>query len=284
MLEHGERALPPPLPKSGKHVPAAIAKVVLRGLEREPNKRFPSMQALLSELVVVPARTPVRLIAAGLVALVLVGGTTAAVIARNDAPQLQPPTDAVEVLITQINEKEQERRQLLAKLRQLQHDDDARITQLTQRLGQADVEIQDLVQQVGVLKAHDHARPPVAPPPPPSQTVQAAATVQNAEGNLEGCFEEWADRNPNTDADLLVHFHVTPDGNPYSTTVTGLDGKVPEDNVLPSCASLAISRLRFPAGAEHLELEVAIGWSQGVMNLAPRVIGHRKASSTVDLQ
>jgi len=79
MLEHGDRALPPP---EGLKIPPAIGRAVLRGLERDRARRFPSMGSLIDQLVPPPTRAPVRYAGFALSAVLLVGGTTAAVVLK----------------------------------------------------------------------------------------------------------------------------------------------------------------------------------------------------------
>src|SRR5262249_21286499 len=54
MIDRGDRALAPP---EGTRIPASIGRAVLRGLERDRAKRFPSMGTLIDELVPPPRRS-----------------------------------------------------------------------------------------------------------------------------------------------------------------------------------------------------------------------------------
>ena len=271
MIDNNDRALPPP---DSSKVPAAIASGVARGLERDRAKRFPSMQALLAELVRAPQRSPVWMVAGVLAAVLVVGGATAAVVSHNTRPEIQPPTDAVQVLITQINAKEQERRQLLAELEAVKGKDRVEIDELRAKLGEKDVEIQGLVTKVSNIEHAAKVRP--VPRLPPSQSAQVTAAVSEAEHDLEGCFTEWSGRHPDLDAELLVRVAVLPTGLTHSSVAKGVD-----ESMLPECVSGAIARVHYPTGREQLDLEVGIGWSQGVMNLSPRVVGHHEAPRVI---
>jgi hypothetical protein len=77
----------------------------------------------------------------------------------------------------------------------------------------------------------------------------------------------------------MVRLTVGPDGVAHSSVATG----EPSPS-LRWCVEQAIGRVKFPSGPEQLEVEVGVGWSQDLMNLSPRVVGHRSvAGSTIDL-
>src|SRR5262249_23063848 len=107
MLERDEKALPPP---ENTRVPAAIGRAVLRGLEKDRSKRFPTLATLMHELTPPPQRSPVRFIAIAAIAALLVTVATAAVMTRSSAPQQQQIHDdaIVERLIREINRKDAE--------------------------------------------------------------------------------------------------------------------------------------------------------------------------------
>ncbi len=81
MVEDQARAIPPP----DGPVPAFIGKALMRGLDAEPTRRFPSMHSLLHELTPPPSRTRERWLGAGLGAVLLVGGGAAAMVALSSA-------------------------------------------------------------------------------------------------------------------------------------------------------------------------------------------------------
>ncbi|HEX2691881.1 MAG TPA: protein kinase [Kofleriaceae bacterium] len=297
MLEHGERALPPP---EGTRLPAAIGRAVLRGLERDRAKRFPSMGSLIEELVQPPPRSPVRYARGAVAAAVLIGGTTAAVVVRE--PPRSPVTSGsrVEQLTQELGRKESQLRELLARLEtRLDNErvDKAELARLRTQVQEKEAEIQHLVDQVAQLQAVVDKRPPVkqpvalAGPPQPAQATLVLAAVDAAQRPIEGCFTEWADRNQGTrdevpEAILVVGLTITPEGVGTTATIVSTPDKHPvaptDDGVsgrsiLELCVSEQVVRVRFPPGPEQLELEAQVHWwSTGRVTLTSRVVGHHQ--------
>ena len=134
---------------------------------------------------------------------------------------------------------------------------------------------------------------------PPSQGAQAIASIQMAKVNLDGCFGEWVDRvkidDRAPDVDLMVRLTVTPDGighSAHATMSTSADDRCPPNEPgckdspsLRFCIESALARVTFPAGPEVLDLEVLVSYSQGLLNLSPRVLRHREVpAGTIELQ
>ena len=90
---------PSPGPRAA-HVPAWLHRIVLRGLSREPARRWPSLDALLAELDAVPRRRRRRAtIAAGLV----VAGVLGLLLGRGrEAPEVEPPCRGGVELIDEV--------------------------------------------------------------------------------------------------------------------------------------------------------------------------------------
>ncbi|MBS1119933.1 MAG: serine/threonine protein kinase [Deltaproteobacteria bacterium] len=273
MLEHGEKALAPP---DGTKHSATVTRAVQRGLERDPARRFPTMGALIGELVPPPPRASARYAMLGLFGLVVLGGATVAVLRRGSPADELAPLDnkGVQPLIDQLNKSESERRLLLAQFNQQQLDHQELVV-LRDKLIIKDQEIQKLREKVTELtqkpaKLANAARP--------SQAMLVTAAVSQVEGDLEGCFHEWSERVKG-DADMLVKLTVTPEGFGHSSTATG-----PDSEFLRLCVAEAIERVQYPVGPEVLDLEVTIQWSAGLLNLAARVVGRRQTpSSLLDL-
>jgi len=273
MLEHGEKALAPP---DGTKHSATVTRAVQRGLERDPARRFPTMGALIGELVPPPPRASARYAMLGLFGLVVLGGATVAVLRRGSPADELAPLDnkGVQPLIDQLNKSESERRLLLAQFNQQQLDHQELVV-LRDKLIIKDQEIQKLREKVTELtqkpaKLANAARP--------SQAMLVTAAVSQVEGDLEGCFHEWSERVKG-DADMLVKLTVTPEGVGHSSTATG-----PDSEFLRLCVAEAIERVQYPVGPEVLDLEVTIQWSAGLLNLAARVVGRRQTpSSLLDL-
>ncbi|HEU0029817.1 MAG TPA: protein kinase [Kofleriaceae bacterium] len=274
MLEKQDRALPPP---DGTKVPPTIARAVLRGLEREPPKRFPSMGALIAELAPPPPRSQVRYAAIGLFGLVLVGGAAAAMLRRPDVASDSGPSDGegVKPLIERLNQSEAERRQLLDEIKRARADREELVV-LRQKLVAKDEEIARLVDKVTELTTK---KPALARANPnrraPAQGVQVMTAISQAENDLEGCFVEWNER-VHGDADMLVKLTVTPEGAGHSSTATG-----PDSEFLRLCVAEAIERVKYPTGPEVLDLEVNIQWSEGLLNTAARIVARRNSPTSI---
>ena len=273
MLERGETAIDPPV---GSKVPAAIARIVRRGLERDRSKRFPSMGALIGELVPRPTRSPTRYAAFALVGLVLVGGVATAMLRRNQPSQDDGPPDhlGVQPLIDRLNESESARKQLLEQLAVMTKRTQitaAEIEVIRERLRKKDLEIQQLVAKVADLTTKAN---PIKLRPP----ERAVHAVAQAENDLMGCFVEYNERVAG-DVDMVVKLTVTPEGLGHSSTATG-----PDSVSLRLCVADAIARVKFDKSPDFVELEVMIQWSAGLLNLSAHVVGrHQTPSSMLDL-
>ncbi len=303
MLEHGDEALPPP---ESTRVPAAITRAVMRGLARERIKRFPTMAALMSELVPPVQRSPVRYLAAGALAIVIVGGATAAVVTRPEPiKHFDPPDDGP--YVQQIKELTAQRDRL-----------EAQIEELIKRNNTTKDELQAVKQELDDVnqrysKALDTlARIRAAEAPGKAATAKVAAQVTNvqvsaalsaADHNLVGCFDEWSERQgldvievvkrpPPRDAQLAVELGVTPDGIGHDAIAKGeldvaRDGStIRVHGTLSGCVEDAITRVAFPKGPEALDVTVQVAWTPpGFVTTSGRVVGRHEASShTVDMQ
>ena len=119
----------------------------------------------------------------------------------------------------------------------------------------------------------------------PSQSFQIINAIIDSEGIFDGCFGEWAERrddegNAHHEANMLVRLTVNPDGVSHSALATGESSPS-----LRLCLELAVVRIRFPGGSEQLDVEVQVGWSEGMLNLSPRIVGRREAPrSNIDLR
>src|SRR5262249_30678835 len=112
MLETGARAAVPP---ESTRVPASIGRAVMRGLERDRAKRFPTMATLIAELTPPAQRATARFVAMGLAGGVLLGSATAAVMASRNEPRLTVPPESgpeIKVLLDRIHVLEEDRRRL----------------------------------------------------------------------------------------------------------------------------------------------------------------------------
>jgi len=285
MLEKGDKALPPP---DNTRVPTNINKAVARGLERDRAKRWPTMAQLMAELVPPAPRVNARIVAMALGGLLLVTGAAAAVMAQKDpVPENLPPDDRDELFTTinelkaQINQLDKERRKLIKALEERSVD----LPRLEKALAEKDEQIQGLMRKVTELESTKV--PPLASAPvrKPSQEFQVIKAIINSEGIFDGCFDEWAERrddlgNVHREANMVVRLTVNSDGISHSAVASGESSPS-----LKLCLEFAAGRIKFPSGPEQLELEVLVGWAEGVLNLSPRITGRRDAPrSNLDLQ
>ncbi|HMG22174.1 MAG TPA: serine/threonine-protein kinase [Kofleriaceae bacterium] len=283
MLDDGERAKPPP---DGSKVPPAIGRAVLRGLERDRARRFPSMGALIDELEVRPRRSPLRFAALATAAVLIAGGTTAAVVAQQrPPPEPAPDFTTVDGLVAERERQDAEIKRLADELA-LAH---AEITELGHARSDAlgkDAEIARLggvvVQlQTALWVARARAtRIASGQLPVPVIVTDPADPAVIA---IRGCFFEWDDRN-GSDATIVVAVTVTPDGAGTSPRIISTPDQhpiVPGDDagrgmsMLEMCVSEQVGRLKFPRSSEQLEVEETIRWSQGRVAVVPKLVGHR---------
>ena len=285
-------------------MPAAIGRAVMRGLERERSKRFPTMAALRRADAVPPQRSPARFVAMGFAGVALVGRATAAVFARKEPPVVDDATtggntkvlvDKINELNARVNELERQRKELLDQLKK-RTIDKQKIDQLQRDIDEKDTQIKSLVKEIGDLQSQAQGRPPKLPP---SQGAQAISAITMSKVSLDGCFGEWVERvkidDQAPDVDLMVRLTVTPDGighSPHATMSTSVDYKCPTNEPeckdspsLRFCIESALARVKFPSGPELLELEVGVSYSQGLLNLSPRVLRHHEApAGTIEMQ
>jgi serine/threonine protein kinase len=281
MLEKNDRAKPPP---EGTKIPSAITRVVQRGLERDRAKRFPTMSALVSELVPAPKRSSLRYAVVALTGVLLIGAAVAAAVRRPDGPQdledeignpgtWRPLIAKINELTEQNKRREAENRALLAEL-QSHEPDTAKIQQLQTEIAERDDKIERLVKEVVILKGK-------APPAPRrfTQSELVRGAFDQAHGDLEGCFTEWTDRQGG-DADMQIELTVSADGIGHSAKTTS----GPDSPILRLCVAESISRVRFPTGPEHLDLVVNVGWDGvvGGVTVSARVVGRHQATKPLD--
>ncbi|HEX7842576.1 MAG TPA: serine/threonine-protein kinase [Kofleriaceae bacterium] len=288
MLDHGDGAAPPP---ESTRVPAAIGRAVLRGLERDRSRRFPSMSALIAELEVQPRRSRVRY--AGLVtaASLVVGGATWALVGQPQ-PSAAPPPD-----VTTIDALVAERDRSFAEVRKLRDialhakvdaaEEAEKIERLRAALKDREDTIQELTETITQLQTATRVRGKAARVgrPPPAIASDALDSVL---GSVQGCFNEWGERlqvtlDGRSEATLVVRLTVTPDGfgtmpriasTPDQHPMVAGDDQTPALSSLELCVSAAVVRVRYPSSSEELDVEVTAQWSNGSVRLSPKVVGH----------
>ncbi len=266
VVEQGETPQPPP---GDTLVPASIGRAIMRGLDDQPGKRHPSLQALLAELTPPPVgRSRRPLMVAGVAALAVGGAAAAAMVLR------EPPPGVVREnleLRQQLAKLERERDELI---QQVKRGEAAKVEQLAEK----DRQIQQLVSQIAsttppqvaevLMPGTAVARPQDKPTPPPSIQQRVRAAYAGAGALLAGCVTEWMDRTGQRDGALAVVITVGVDGAASSPAGFGID-----DASLKVCVGDALAqRVRYPATGSTLELEVAVDIRDGVATAAPRVV------------
>jgi serine/threonine protein kinase len=280
MLEKHEKAHPPP---EGSKVPAAIARTVMTGLERERGKRFPSMGALISALVPAPKRTSLRY--AALAGVLVAGGAVAAIwrpsLIDRPLPIDNPVTRVNERKIIELQEqlkqREAENHALVAELK-LREPDLQKIQQLQSEIALRDDKIERLVHEVAELKGTRLPRRPA-----PGQEELARGAFDRAHGDLESCLVEWSLRQSG-DADLAFKMTASAEGVGHS--VEPLQITAEDDRVGPSlraCVAGVLERVRFTPGADNLDLHVYVQWIAEArsVGVSARVVARRKATKTL---
>ncbi|HLL20516.1 MAG TPA: protein kinase [Kofleriaceae bacterium] len=275
MLEKHDKAMPPP---DTSKIPSTVVKCVMRGLERERQKRYPGMATLVGELQPPAPRKTVKNIVTAAVGFVLVAGALAAVVTRPEEPTFVEPADkkGVQPLIDRINELDRQRRTLIAQLEKQGETTGEKIKTLQTEIREKDDKILELVKRV-----EEVTKTPKPPPVKlgPTQATLVTGAFEQAHGDLEGCFVEWSEREQG-DADMLVRMTVGADGVAHSaTTAAG-----PDSPMLRLCVAEAIGRVKFPVGHETLDLDVFVHWDAGILMISPRITGRRRmVPSTFDM-
>ena len=255
---------------------------MVRGLERDRARRFPSMGALIDALEVRPRRSPLRYAGLATLATVVVGGTTAAVVAQQRTPAEQPHDFmSIDELLAKLDHQTTEIQKLNDELERAR----AEITGFEQERASARDKAGEIDRLNGViaqLQAAIQAAKARA-----ARTGQLPVLVSDpmdpALLAIRGCFFEWNDRNA-SDATIVVAVTVSPDGTGSSPRIVS----TPDQHATPAgddaggmsmlemCVSEQVRRLRFPRSSAELEIEETLRWSQGRVSLSPRIVGHRE--------
>jgi serine/threonine protein kinase len=290
MLERGDKALPPP---EGLKIPVAIDRAVLRGLERDRDKRFPSMSSLIDELMPAPRRSPVRTATLATAAVLLIGGTTAALVAQRPPPApVAKESPNVPTLSAEIHRLENERDSLLAAidgLEQRHTGDRETLARIRDELEEKTQQIEALEVQIQQLKTDKVRLVQRARRLPPAPTI--ADAMASARRPIEGCFAEWAERNEGapdevSEATLIIALTVTPDGvgtmprilsTPDEHPMSSPDGAPAAMSLLEHCVSEQLARVRYPRGLDRLEVEVTFQWSPDGVEMTPHVRDRQQA-------
>ena len=283
MLEHDDKAQPPP---EGSKVPASIARAVMRGLEKERSKRFPTLAALVHELAPPPQRTPTRFFALAAVGVLAVTAATAAVMSRQpESPTRIPANDepTMKFLIDEINRKDQEIKELRNALLESARDKEE-IDILRKRLEEAQEESRQLLDQLVEIKQRvqtPNARSALPVRPPRVDSKQVTTAIQAVYPNVQFCLDDIDGRVHVTegapasrDIDAVVRLSTTPSGTAFDVRASGID----YSPSVRMCIEDALKRVAYPKGPDTLEIRIDIAWSAGQLAMGARVVGYREAS------
>jgi serine/threonine protein kinase len=258
MVEQQARATPPP---EGA-VPAFIGKALMRGLDLEPIRRFPSMQALLHELTPPPSRTRERWLGAGLGVVLLIGVGAAAVVAMgsSSAPSLGSDersalTQQNAELRHQIDLLRRERDRLLVAITTGTASAD-QLKQMRDQIARQDQQIQVLVARIADLSTDAGApavrRPPPNPPPATGlSSDQIAAVLKGID--FDNCSYEWRDRAGEDELKLTASMVIGPDGRAAAPILRGTD-----DVALTVCLNGRLTHAQYPTSPVATAVQVAL--------------------------
>jgi serine/threonine protein kinase len=284
VVQHGAEAEAPP---EATKIPAHIGKAIMRGLDAEPNKRFPTLAQLLLEATPPPLHPHRRswAIAFGAMALVA-GGAAAAMVAQRSLRE-----DAVDRADSLQREKERlekeiaEIRQELSKIIRIAGDQTEQVKKLEEKLAVKEEKVQELEAKLSeVLDAAPVARPrprvDAGPPPPQGlDDSQFLSGIAAQQARIESCMKEFVERKEGDNATLTITLSVGPDGNVISTRRTGMD---PSDQAA-KCAERAIEAATFAPTTAVTSGEVTVVVEAGQVRVSPKKTGATAAGQTIDL-
>jgi serine/threonine protein kinase len=270
MLEQGAKAMVPP--DSSKVAPS-IARAVLRGLEKDRAKRYPTLSALVHDLAPPVQRSPVPYIAAAAVAAVLVGGVAAAMMMKpNPTVRVETADEpTVAVLINEINRRDQEIKNLRRQIANSINDREELI-RLRNELDQKQDDIRKLEDEL--IRAKVELSPvPVAKPLPPTNR-QIDTAIKTVEDRVSFCLGELDSRKLATEGApksgefaAVVKLRAAPDGRASHATVSGLD----YTPGVRDCVSAALTDVTYPKGAEKIQID--INWAGGSLKMSGHALG-----------
>ncbi|HUS32497.1 MAG TPA: protein kinase [Kofleriaceae bacterium] len=278
MLEEDAKAQPPPESK----VPSSIVRAVMRGLEKDRAKRFPTLSALIHELTPPQTRSPAKFIMFAAVGALFVTGATAAVM-TTDTPTVRKDggdEETVRLLISQINQRDQEIKRLRDVITKGVKDREE-LVRIKQELDDAQQEVQALTDQVIELKAKQvpNGKPVVA------QITSGKITdaIEMERKSLEFCLSDIDSRVLSTegapktrDIDALVRLTISPKGTVIDETVK--TSGIEYTPATKFCIEAALKRVAYPQGADFLDTRVTIAWKAGVLTMVANVVGQRAPS------
>jgi hypothetical protein len=268
-------------------VPSAIGRAVMRGLEKERSKRFPTLAALMHELTPPPQRSPAKFIALAAVGALLATVAAAAVMfPRPDTPLRKDDTEQrIQRLEEEVKKLKDERDQLQGLI--FKKDIDlVELSKLRVEVKEKNARIDELLEEATVLR--QQAQKGGKPAPPLGvQSREVTDALRQVQRDVEGCFDEWAERahleQPKgsgipvaRSASVVVNLAATPDGLAHDVRAKGH-----ESPSVRMCIEHAIARVAFPKGPQNLQLQVHMEWLDGILDMTGHVLGRSEPASTL---
>jgi serine/threonine protein kinase len=284
MLESGEKAISPP---ESKGVPSQISRAVMRGLEQERQRRFPTMSALMQELTPPPQRSPMKFIAVAAVGALLVTGATAAVItSRRPEPiqRIEPHTEQeIRLLYEEMQKKNKLIEELQAQLGQQRIQSGEELEEVKQRLDAALDDTKKLQDEIIKLRAKQVANSPLVAAITSKQVTEAIQAVRSSIsvclGDVDGRVLSTEGAPKNRQMDAAIRLSTTPSGTAFDVEASGLE----YSPAATLCVEDALKRVAYPKGTDILEIQVAISWKAGTLAMTANVVRqHEPAGSNLN--
>jgi serine/threonine protein kinase len=282
MLESGEKAIPPP---ESKGVPSQISRAVMRGLEQERQKRFPTMASLMNELTPPQQRSPVKYIAMAAIGALLVTGATAAVITsqRPDTIRLPEPgtEQEIKVLYGEIQKKNRLIEDLQNQLGKQKIESGEELEKVKKELDEAIDDTKKLQDEIVKLRAKQvpNARPIVAE----ITSKQVTEAIEAVRGSIEFCLSDVDSRALSTEGapknrqiNAVVYLSTKPSGEAFDMKATGLEYS-PGAKL---CVEDALKRVAYPKGSDVLDVRVTVSWTAGNLVMAATVVGQHEPTGS----
>jgi serine/threonine protein kinase len=282
MLEHDEKAMQPP---EGTKVPSAIGRAVMRGLEKERSKRFPTLAALMHELTPPPQRSSAKFIALAAVGALIATVATAAVffprtpdmVTRQDGDD----TRIIKKLQEDVERLKVERDQLLDALAR-KETDLKELEKLRVEIAAKDEELRIAATELAELRIKLATKTSVKIPVR-VESKEITVAIQAVHGSIQFCLDDLDSRVKatqgaprNRDFEAVVALFLTPGGKPYDIKASRIDYS-------PSvrlCIEDALARVEYPKGSETLEVRIDVAYVMGNLEMGARIVGQREGGPT----
>jgi len=266
--------------------PSWINRVLLRGLSRDPARRFPSMQALLHELQPPRQRSRLWLLpVAGLAAAVLfLGGylwksrrdaddaldrveeaQRGAEQAAADAERWRNEAASAHLEIERLKEERTQLREQVAKAAGTA----GQVTELQSEIADRDRRIAELEKKYG--RAAATPRPPV-PTARGLSLHQVRGPIDPRMNEIKFCFKEWRTRVSGDHIAVQVRFRIEGTGVVSAVTVSET-----QDRPLQDCLRGILRELRFPPAPGDTIVEYRFDTSKQNFDSSARIAAYAPA-------